>query len=174
MRRVFRIALILLGLPLAVFVLAVNLVTPGMPEPAPFDPTLPLELEDGRVTTLGAVLAQEKAVGPARTSRRPSAREPRTRLRPWRDDSMIRVGFQQLGRGHPEKALAVWRAIPRDHHDYARAQRYIGYWLYDRTLDTPWRGVAHVNRSLIADPLSGNAWQDAARIYWHTAQSAWR
>lgn len=180
MKKPVKIVIHVLMLSIALLVIAVNALTPGMPEVTEADLALPLELEDGTVTSLGALIERDQVKEARRRSREPAhVGEPKAQrigrtLEFLRDRSVFGLGLRRLARGKTEEALTIWRAIPKEHHDYARAQRFIGYEIYDRTLGQPSKGVAYVNRSLWNDPLSGNAWQDAARIYLHTAIGVFR
>ena len=68
-------------------------------------------------------------------------------------------------KGSHEQAAALYASVPRGHRSYARAQRRLGWDCYARGDDEPARAVRHVHNSLAADPLDGNGWQDAARVY---------
>lgn len=68
-------------------------------------------------------------------------------------------------KGSHEQAAALYASVPRGHRSYARAQRRLGWDCYTRGDDEPARAVRHVHNSLAADPLDGNGWQDAARVY---------
>jgi len=76
--------------------------------------------------------------------------------------SMARWAYDN---GRYDEALALFSAVPEDHEQYGRAQRYLGWELLTKTHDRPRAGLAHIHRALAADPLDGNHWQDAARIY---------
>ena len=77
------------------------------------------------------------------------------------------LGLARLARreGRLDQAVALYRSIPPDHHSYARAQRQLGWKLYTQEMHEPTRGIAHVNASVAADPMDGNAWQDLVRVY---------
>lgn len=181
MKRVLKI--LTLG-PLALIgllVLLVNLFTPGLPEITDAELAQPIQLEDGTVMTVGELVAREIAAE-EHEAESGAVAAPTAPFEPGtlrigdllRGRGAFNLGLRKLARGRTQDALAIWRAIPSDHHDYARAQRFIGYKIYDRQLGEPAKGVAYVNRSLWHDPLSGNAWQDAYRIYLDTALSAFR
>lgn len=67
--------------------------------------------------------------------------------------------------GRFDEALALLVAVEPDHPSYDRAQRYVGWELLTKTQDRPRAGLAYMNRALNADPLGGENWQDAARVY---------
>ncbi len=165
---------------MALLVIAVNALTPGMPEVTEADLALPLQMEDGTVVTLGEVIRRDQAAEAALRTRAAAPRREPKAVRIARAVDILHgqgvfgLGLRRLAQGKPEEALTIWRAIPNEHRDYARAQRFIGYKIYDRALGEPAKGVAYVNRSIWNDPLSGNAWQDAARIYLHAALDAFR
>ena len=170
MKRILLILLICLLVLVTSTVVTVNLLAP-QPAGTSANLELPIELEDGSVVTVGALLEAE--AGEARDEAAPaSGRRPRSTPRSSR--RLFDIGMDQLTRGDTERALAVWEALPPSHPDYARAQRFIGWKIYDRRLDRPGAGVPYVNRSLVADPLSGNAWQDAVRIYWNALGGGFR
>lgn len=75
------------------------------------------------------------------------------------------MGRWAYDNGRYEEAMALFSAVPEDHDQYGRAQRYLGWDLLTKTHDRPRAGLAHIHRALSADPLDGNHWQDAARIY---------
>lgn len=83
------------------------------------------------------------------------------------DGSLDLIGLAEvkLEEGEPEVAIALLRSVPKDHPRYAKARRRLGWDVYTKGLGEPARGVAHVNASLMSDPFSGNAWQDASRVY---------
>ena len=178
MKKPIKTTLKVLVLGVLVLVTLVNVLTPGAPPVPEADLAMAVPLEDGTVITLGELIGRELEAEAA-----PEAATKEKRSKPTRDDpiAVLRLGepkgvfghgLRRLAQGRPDLALRMWRAIPEGHPDYARAQRFIGYKIYDRALGDPAQGVAYVNRSLWKDPLSGNAWQDAVRIYWHTAVDA--
>jgi tetratricopeptide (TPR) repeat protein len=70
--------------------------------------------------------------------------------------------------GNTEQALALYRSVPEGHPSFGRTQRRIGWDFYAQELDDPAKGVSFVHASLAENPMDGNAWQDAARVYVHT------
>ena len=58
--------------------------------------------------------------------------------------------------------------------DYGLAQRRLGWEIQTRFEGDPLAGVGSVNRSLRANPLDGNAWQDASRVYLESVASIFR
>jgi hypothetical protein len=76
----------------------------------------------------------------------------------------LAAGQSALAADDPLLAIAYLGQVPRsDRARYSRAQRMIGYRVYVNQLDRPAEGLRYVFRSLAAEPLSGNAWQDATR-----------
>ena len=67
-------------------------------------------------------------------------------------------------RRYPE-ALAYYLQVPKGDRDYSRAQRFIGWKLYGEELGRPMAGLPYVHRALRAEPLAGNSWEDASRVY---------
>ena len=84
-----------------------------------------------------------------------------------RTNDLYTVGTHHAWRGSYDLAIECLSRIPRSDPRWADAQRFLGLRVYARSGD-PRRGVAHVNAALAADPLEGNAWQDAARVYLRT------
>jgi len=79
--------------------------------------------------------------------------------------SLCDLAEQRLWAGDRAQARALYASVPPEDPGYALAQRRLG-WEFQTKLDgDPLAGVASVNRSLRADPLDGNAWQDASRVY---------
>lgn len=179
-KRLLKFCVVFPFIGLVLFVLAVNLLTPGMPEVTEADLARPVQLDDGSVVSVGELIEREEALDPVPAeleivpARNLDGSRARRRVNLIRGRGAFHLGLRRLAQGKADDALAIWRAIPPEHHDYARAQRFIGYKLYDRALGQPARGVAYVNRSLMSDPLSGNGWQDAVRIYWDAALGALR
>jgi hypothetical protein len=76
----------------------------------------------------------------------------------------LAAGQRALSADDPLLAIAYFGQVPRsDRGEFSRAQRMIGYRVYAKRLDRPAEGLRYVFRSVAADPLSGNTWQDAAR-----------
>jgi len=76
----------------------------------------------------------------------------------------LQAGQRALAADDPLLAIAYFGQVPRsDRGKYSRAQRMIGYRVYTNRLDRPAEGLRYVFRSVAAEPLSGNTWQDAAR-----------
>jgi hypothetical protein len=76
----------------------------------------------------------------------------------------LQAGQRALVADDPLLAIAYFGQVPRsDAGEFSRAQRMIGYRVYTDRLERPAEGLRYVFRSVAAEPLSGNAWQDAAR-----------
>lgn len=76
----------------------------------------------------------------------------------------LQAGERALAGGDPLLAIAYFGQVSRsDPWAFSHAQRMIGYRVYTNRLDRPAEGLRYVFRSVAADPLSGNTWQDAAR-----------
>jgi hypothetical protein len=72
---------------------------------------------------------------------------------------------EALQSGRVEQAQALFQSLPEDHPSYAAAQRAIAWDIMTRERGQPSRGIAYVQKALRAEPLQGNSWQDAARVY---------
>ncbi len=92
----------------------------------------------------------------------------RHRTRPPPEDDVFALAEYSRHQGLWDQAHALYRSVPPGDGDYARAQRRLGWDVFARGYDDPGGGVAHVNASLRADPLDGNGWQDASRVYLRT------
>jgi hypothetical protein len=78
--------------------------------------------------------------------------------------SLCDLAEQRYRAGDRAQAGALYASVPPEDPGYARAQRRLG-WEFQTKLDRdPLAGVASINRSLRANPLDGNAWQDASRV----------
>ena len=201
MKRALRVVLLSVLLLLVLVVGLANLMGDGEPLPPP-DPALVITLPDGREEPLGDLLerlAQEAATSAAE----PEAavdEEAAAAGDPPRDDDdpllarmdeegVVRVsfrwpppvdptdvfslGFHAFLEHRDEEALALLQSVPEDHPRYADAQRRIGWDLLTNRMGRPAAGLAYANRSLDADPLSGEAWQDASRVYLATLGIPW-
>jgi hypothetical protein len=88
--------------------------------------------------------------------------------------SLCDLAEQRFWAGDRAQARALYASVPPDDPSYVLAQRRLG-WEFQTKLDgDPLAGVASVNRSLRADPLDGNAWQDASRVYLESLASLFR
>ncbi len=67
--------------------------------------------------------------------------------------------------GDLEVAAAYWRQVPETSEDWARSQRFLGWKLHVQEGGEPRKALPYVHRSLLADPLDGNVWQDLGRTY---------
>lgn len=84
------------------------------------------------------------------------------------DRDPYRLGRELADRGNVEGSIALLRSVPKDHPEYARSQRYLGWDLYTKELKEPRVGMHFIRQSIRDDPLSGNAWQDGYRALGHT------
>ncbi len=129
------------------------------PPPLP-ESTLEIHLPDGSVETLGDILeaglAQDETLQPVDASADPDDRDP------------YRLGRELADRGDIEPSIALLRSVPKDHPEYARSQRFLGWDLYTRELKQPRVGMHFIQQSIRAEPMSGNAWQDGYRALGHT------
>jgi len=75
------------------------------------------------------------------------------------------AGHTAYNEGDMEAAGAYWRQVPEDDEDWARAQRFLGWKLHVQEQGTPRKALPYVHRSLLADPMNGNVWQDLGRTY---------
>ena len=67
--------------------------------------------------------------------------------------------------GQIDQAEALYASIPEGHPQWSRARRRLAWDVYTKGHGQPGRGVPLAHQSLRSDPLDGNAWQDAARVY---------
>ena len=67
--------------------------------------------------------------------------------------------------GDLSQARALYQALPEWHPRWGRAQRRLAWDVLTRAEDEPAQGVPYAHKALADDPLDGNAWQDAARVY---------
>ena len=166
----WKVPLICLGVlvgALAVPVILVGSGTPSLTAPDAPDRALVVPLPDGSETTLGELLDG--------TAPQPE-RETRTVELEGRDGTvhtfevrnppvdLYHVGTHHAWQGNTQLAIECLTRIPRSDPNWSRAQRFLGLRVYARNGD-PATGVAYVHRAIAADPLEGNAWQDAARVY---------
>jgi hypothetical protein len=84
--------------------------------------------------------------------------------RPQGED-LVDLAEARLRAGDIGQALALYQSVGADHPRWADCQRRIGWDILTRERREPTRGVAFVNAALVAEPLQGNGWQDAARVY---------
>ena len=161
-------------------VVAVNVAAPPMLDaPAP-DPARSIALPDGSERALGELVDEalaelEPETGTEETPAAPaSPGEPVPEAAPARPglpvfecdrSDLILLAEYQLELGRPADAIALLRSIPPDHPQHAKALRRLGWDCYAKAMDAPGKGVAFVNASIAKDPLDGNAWQDASRVY---------
>ena len=78
---------------------------------------------------------------------------------------------QRLRGGDIAQAKALYASVAPGDADYGLAQRRLGWEIQTRFEGDPLAGVGSVNRSLRANPLDGNAWQDASRVYLESVAS---
>ena len=81
------------------------------------------------------------------------------------DPDAFDKGIEAYYDGEYETALGLLTQVPEGHPGYAKAMRFVGWGIYANELGRPEEGVAYVNRSMAADPLDGNVWQDFSRTY---------
>jgi len=79
--------------------------------------------------------------------------------------TLCALAEQRFYAGDFAQARALYASVAPDDPEYGRAQRRLGWEIQTRLEGNPLAGVGSVNRSLRADPLDGNAWQDASRVY---------
>ena len=173
---------------------AVNVMAWSGDSGAPPDPATVIVLPDGERRPLGELVeawggptASEEppstSAAPVTAAEAPRRDAPRAeldvaavleRVRREREDfrrngppegDLFGLAEWHRGQGSHEQAAALYASVPRGHRQYALAQRRLAWDCYTLGQDEPIRGVAHAHASLSADPLSGNAWQDAARVY---------
>ncbi|MCI0589858.1 MAG: hypothetical protein L0323_23840 [Planctomycetes bacterium] len=154
------------------------------------DPDLPISLPDGEVVPLRE-LVERSATAPApedssrvvrtrvdlpnRTSTRPRFEGNPDALRAGESGGRRRERAQagdlfalaeiQREEGRTDEALALYLSVPRSHPNYALARRRAGWHILADERGQPERGVPLVQEALLADPFSGNSWQDLARVY---------
>ena len=88
--------------------------------------------------------------------------------------SLCALAEQRLYAGDIAQARALYASVGPGDPEYGRAQRRIGWEIQTKLEGDPLAGVGSVNRSLRADPLDGNAWQDASRVYVESLVSLFR
>ena len=67
--------------------------------------------------------------------------------------------------GRLDEAVALLNEVPRGDPEYSRAQRYLGWEVLTERGGNPRAGLAHMREAIHADPLDGENWQDAARVF---------
>ena len=67
--------------------------------------------------------------------------------------------------GRLDEAVALLNEIPPGDEQYSRAQRYLGWEVLTERGGRPRAGLAHMHKALQADPLDGENWQDASRVF---------
>ena len=167
----WKIPLILIGVLVAALAVPVILIggsAPSIQPPAAANPSLRVPLPDGTEATLGALL--DGTVPPPANATRDVEIERgdgtlmkfQGRLPPSSD--LYTVGVHNAWQGNTQLAIECLTRIPRSDPSWSRAQRFLGFRVYARNGDAA-TGVAYVHAALAADPLEGNAWQDADRVY---------
>lgn len=161
-------------------VLVINFSAAPMDEaPAP-SRSMVIPMPDGTDRTLGELVDASRGEGgpaaPTQPTRAEETEAERAPMAPLLEGpgapasgatDLIALAEFQLHAGRPDEAMALFRSVPEDHPQYSFALRRIGWDCYTRGMGEPGRGVAFVNASLRSDPWSGNAWQDASRVYMH-------
>jgi hypothetical protein len=193
MRRTLIIAGAVATFLLAVAGIAVNLLVAGAGELPPPDPALPVTLADGRVLPLSELLdrlrrapAQDAPPVPLAPSEEPAPLLPleaspeafadphaelaRIRIELARRSAgihgpLVALAEEQLELGNLEQAAALYLSVRPGEQGYGFARRRLGWEVLARGRGQPELGVAHVHEALRAEPLDGNSWQDAARVY---------
>lgn len=185
MKKVLKLVVLPAVLIVAALVVTANLLAEPLGTlPAP-DLSRPITLPDGRTEPLGELLARlasERAApedagqedadasdeGTAARVEGEDVAEGTFRFPVLDEDDVFSLGMHAMREGRDEEALALLLSVPPDHEEYSRAQRFVGWELLARRREQPRLAVAYVNRSLRADPFSGNGWQDASRVYLST------
>jgi len=90
------------------------------------------------------------------------------RLAKARAGDLFTLAEMARERGDVDQALALYLSVPKDHPEYSRSRRRIGWDLYTQRLSEPERGIAFVNQALFTRPFEENSWQDLARVYGRT------
>ena len=180
MKQLKWILLALVAFPVAlVLLINMNSAPPG--EVPPPDRSMVITLPSGGESTLGelvdalAPVTVEDANGgdvggpakPATLEDLERSLSGRARGKPGFELDLVDLAMMKLDEDDVDTAIALLRSVPRGHPHYAKARRWLGWECYTKELGDPARGVAHVNASVMADPFSGNAWQDASRVYLH-------
>lgn len=88
--------------------------------------------------------------------------------------TLCALAEQRFRAGDFAQARALYASVAPDEPGYSRAQRRIGWEIQTKLEGDPLAGVGSVNRSLLADPLDGNVWQDASRVYVESLASLFR
>lgn len=184
-----------LGLILLLFLALTITLGVGLTEDPPPLPesSLQIQLPDGQMETLGSILeaglAQDERLLPMEdsgttTSNADDTQDPEPavtidpadlalrRGRSWllspNDRDPYRLGRELASRGDVESAIALLRSVPKEHPEFARSQRFVGWDLYTCELNQPRVGMHFIRQSIREDPMSGNAWQDGYRVLGRT------
>ncbi len=88
--------------------------------------------------------------------------------------TLCELAEQRFRAGDLAQARALYASVAPDEPGYSLAQRRIGWEIQTKLDGDPLAGVGSVNRSLRADPMDGNAWQDASRVYVESLASVFR
>ena len=88
--------------------------------------------------------------------------------------TLCALAEQRFRAGDFAQARALYASVAPDEPGYSLAQRRLGWEIQTKLDGDPLAGVGSVNRSLRADPMDGNAWQDASRVYVESLASLFR
>lgn len=82
----------------------------------------------------------------------------------------LEKGYELLSKGDTDGAIAALLCIPPTDRQYSRAQRFIGWEIYTNKLGRPREGLAFTRRAVLAEPGSGNCWEDLGRVLLQSIQ----
>lgn len=183
-----------IGFLFVVMILANVFAPPPLPPP---DPHTPIRFPDGDLMSLEEVLTwdhdreqtrkeTQSEEGELRFDREQIEAAAQDALRQIQEDrrfpydlfarenmDLLDIAEYQIAQNDVPAAIALLRSIPDDHPKYARAQRYLGWDVFTRELEQPGQGLRFVNASLLKNPVEGNAWQDAYRVYLRAITPDW-
>jgi hypothetical protein len=180
MRRTLLLAFLTLLVLVFCTTLLVEVRSVDEPLPAP-DLAMPIHQPDGTLLPLAEVIARANAPRPAEappvllapdtpaafadTVRSPEALERLIQQQLEREPTVFRLAELARHEGRLDEALALYQSVPEDDDSWGRAQRRIAWDILTKGKGDPRRGVAYAQAALRADPLTGNTWHDAARVY---------
>jgi len=182
------------GVLLITLITAVNMIAVPMSAVLPPDPAMIIELPDGATLRLDALVEAFAAEIPADLGTDPEAAAealPDLQRLPERPEDLTSAEVRELMRslherytgarppgkdlfslaewnrhnGNLDQAQALYESVGEDDPKWSLARRRLAWDVYTKGHKTPARGVAYAHQSLQSDPLDGNAWQDAARVY---------
>lgn len=189
MKRLFKFV----AVPVLALLVLVGGLSFLLAEPNGYDPALhgdqPITLADGERVPLAGLMerltedaiaerseAREEAIEepdgtrPSTADALAAAREELDRVRPadLADDvirEVMRLAGDAYRNGRLAEATALLHSVPEGHDEYSRAQRFLGWEVLAKRGDRPRAGLSHLHRAIHADPLDGENWQDAARVF---------